>query len=62
MSGMNWVDGDYVFEDMHKLARERRGAKGRNYLAGKRTCTVRLGLMAPLNNHVKQAAHDAKTS
>jgi len=27
MSGMNWVDGDYVFEDMHKLARERRGQK-----------------------------------
>jgi hypothetical protein len=27
MSGMNWVDGDYVFEDMHKLARERPGQK-----------------------------------
>jgi len=27
MSGMNWVDGDYVFEDMHRLARDRRGEK-----------------------------------
>jgi hypothetical protein len=27
MSGMNWVDGDFVFEDLHKLARERRGQK-----------------------------------
>ena len=27
MSGMNWVEGDYVSEDMHKLARERRGEK-----------------------------------
>ncbi|MBU8977789.1 hypothetical protein JI752_016705 [Lysobacter sp. MMG2] len=27
MSGMNYVDGDYVFEDMYQLARGRRGEK-----------------------------------
>ena len=27
MSGMNYVDGDYVFEDLHQLARQRRGEK-----------------------------------
>jgi hypothetical protein len=27
MSGMNYVDGRFVFEDLHDLARERRGEK-----------------------------------
>jgi hypothetical protein len=27
MSGMNYVDNDFVFEDMHQLARDRRGQK-----------------------------------
>lgn len=27
MSGMNYVDGDYVFEDMYQLARARKGQK-----------------------------------
>lgn len=27
MSGMNYVDGDFVFEDLHELARQRRGEK-----------------------------------
>ena len=27
MSGMNYVDGNFVFEDMYQLARDRRGQK-----------------------------------
>ena len=27
MSGMNYVDGGFVFEDVYQMARERRGAK-----------------------------------
>jgi len=27
MSGINHIDGDFVFADMHKLARDRRGQK-----------------------------------
>jgi hypothetical protein len=27
MSGMNYVDGDFVFEDIYRLARDRRGGK-----------------------------------